>query len=38
MKRNEQRDMKPLFVACIPAYNEESSVVAIMERTRGYVD
>ena len=30
--------MKPLFVACIPAYNEESSIGAVVVRTKGYVD
>jgi len=29
---------KPRVVACIPAYNEESSIGAVIVRTKGYVD
>lgn len=31
-------ESKPFVVACIPAYNEESSIGAVIVRTMGYVD
>ena len=32
------RKAEPFVVACIPAFNEESSIGAVVVRTRGYVD
>ena len=32
------RKADPFVVACIPAYNEESGMGAVIVRTRGYVD
>jgi len=31
-------DMKPLVVACIPAYNEEGSIAGVVVQARKYVD
>jgi len=32
------RKAEPFVVACIPAFNEESSIGAVVVRTKGYVD
>ncbi len=29
---------RPFVVACIPAYNEESSISSVIVRAKGYVD
>jgi len=38
MKGHERMDMKPLVVACIPAYNEEGSIAGVVVQARKYVD